>query len=520
MGVDDRQGSDSPQPVLSVRNLSKRFVDVQANDRISLDVLPGEVHALLGENGAGKSTLVKCIYGFYHRDAGELLLDGVPAEIRSPHDARALGIGMVFQTLTLVPALSVVENIALFLADLPAVPDLNKIASDLESLGERYALTVDPWAQVRDLSIGQQQKAELLKLLVSRSRLLILDEPTRVLAPQEIRGFFKVLKHLVADGLAVILITHKLNEVLECADRITVLRQGRVTGQVARAEATEAGLVRLMFDKDLMGAPVTRRATEASSGPPVLEILQACSHGEGAETSLEQIDLVVRPGEIVGVAGVSGNGQRELGDLILGSVACVRGTKRLFGEDVTRRPVGAIRRSGVSYIPENPLAMAAIPYLTVLENMAVTQTSRYSRRGGLSIDWRAVESDAEQTWQRLGFRLPSYLPARSLSGGNLQRMVIARELSHDPRLIIASYLTRGLDVQSTLAARDALLQARDQGAGVLLISEDLEELFEYSDRMVVMHAGRIVGEFRTADVDIYEVGRLMTGSQTAYVEPS
>jgi ABC-type uncharacterized transport system ATPase subunit len=513
------ESPSGPRPVLSVRGFVKQFPGVLANDSVSLDVLPGEIHALLGENGAGKSTLVKCIYGFYRRDEGELLIDGAPAEIRSPYDARSLGIGMVFQTLTLVPALTVVENIALFLANLPAVPDLKKIAGELEALGERYNLKVDPWAQVRDLSIGQQQKAELLKLLMSRSRLLILDEPTRVLAPQEIQGFFQVLQRLVADGLAVILITHKLNEVLECADRITVLRQGRVAGQVTRAEATEAGLVRLMFEKDLASAPVARRATEPSDGPPVLELRQACSRGEGAETSLEQINLVIHPGEIVGVAGVSGNGQRELGDLILGSVACVRGTKRLFGREVTRRPIGDIRRQGVSFIPENPLAMAAIPYLTVLENMAVTQTWRYARRGGLSIDWRAVGSDAERAWQRLGFRLASYLPARSLSGGNLQRMVIARELSHDPRLIIASYLTRGLDVQSTRAARDALLQARDQGAGVLLISEDLEELFEYSDRMVVMHAGRMVGEFRTADADIYEVGRLMTGSQAAYVEP-
>src|SRR4030042_493035 len=434
------EGPSSPPPVLSVRAFVKRFPGVLANDSISLDVLPGEVHALLGENGAGKSTLVKCIYGFYHRDAGDLLIDGAPAEIRSPHDARSLGIGMVFQTLTLVPALSVVENIALFLAALPAVPDLNKIASDLESLGERYALTVDPWAQVRDLSIGQQQKAELLKLLISRSRLLILDEPTRVLAPQEIRGFFQVLKRLVADGLAVILVTHKLNEVLECADRITVLRQGRVAGRGARAEATEAGLVRLMFDRDLVGVPVSRRAFEGPGGPPVLELHQVCSRSEGAETSLERINLIVHPGEIVGVAGISGNGQRELGDLILGGIPCTQGTKRLFGNDVTRHPIGDVRRAGVSYIPENPLAMAAIPYLTVLENMAVTQTWRYARRGGLSLDWQAVESDAERAWQRLGFRLASFLPARSLSGGNLQRMVIARELSNDPRLIIASYL--------------------------------------------------------------------------------
>ena len=505
------------EPILRVRKLTKKFPGILANDSIDLDIYPGEVHALLGENGAGKSTLVKCMYGFYQRDSGEIIISGEPVDIRSPHDARDHQIGMVFQNLTLIPALSVVENIALFLPDLPPAPDLKSIAQKLNDLGARYHLEVDPWALVKDLSIGQQQKVELLKLLLAESRILILDEPTRVLAPHEIEGFFQVLEQLVNDKFAVILITHKLNEVLQCADRITVLRDGRVGGKLTRAEATEEKLVRMMFEKEISDLNLNRKDRQIEKPLPILELRSVSTLGEGAETSLEKIDLEINQGEIVGVAGVSGNGQRELGDVILGTIKSIGGTKHLYGKDVTNRSIRQLRRTGISFIPENPLTMAAIPYMTVLENMAVTNSRRYSRYGGLMMDWQAVKSDAENSMKQMGFSFSLYGPARSLSGGNLQRMVIVREMTHEPQLIIASYLTRGLDVQSTYAARQALIQARDNGAGVLLISEDLEELFNLSNRLIVMYGGRIAGSFHPEETNVYEVGHIMTGSVVEHV---
>jgi simple sugar transport system ATP-binding protein len=500
------------KPILRVQGLTKKFLAVLANDSIDLDIYQGEVHAILGENGAGKSTLVKCMYGFYQRDSGEIIIQDESVDIRSPHDARERQIGMVFQNLTLIPALSVVENIALFLPDLPPAPNLKSIAQKINDLGSRYHLEVDPWALVMDLSIGQQQKAELLKLLLAESRILILDEPTRVLAPHEIRGFFQVLEQLVNDKFAVILITHKLNEVLQCADRITVLREGRVVGKLSRSEANEEKLIKLMFEKEISAPNLNLKDRQAEKALPILELRSVSTRGEGAETSLEKIDLKICQGEIVGIAGVSGNGQRELGDFILGSIKCISGTKHLNGKDVTNHSVRQLRRTGISFIPENPLTMAAIPYMTVLENMAVTNSERYARYGGLMIDWQAVKADTENAMRQLGFSFPLYAPAKSLSGGNLQRMVIAREMSHEPQLIIALYLTRGLDVQSTNAARHALIQACDNGAGVLLISEDLEELFNLSNRLVVMNSGRIAGKFHPEETDIYEVGHIMTGS--------
>ncbi len=498
------------EPLAVMRGITKVFPTVVANHRVDFDAYGGEVHALLGENGAGKSTLVKILYGFYRADAGEVRLNGSPVELRSPHDARRRGIGMVFQNFTLIPALTVVENIALFLPHLPVVLDQGQIARWIEEVSQRYGLVVDPWAPVRQLSVGEQQKVEVLKLLLAEARILILDEPTRVLAPHEVDGLFEIFGHLRRDGYAIVFITHKLQEVLACADRITVMRRGVVAGTLLRARATEDGLVSLMFGEAPPGLGTRRMTGPSLEAVPLLELRQVSTRGAGV--GLRDVTLAVRPGEIVGVAGVSGNGQRELGDVILGLIPCSHGVKVLSGQDTTHWPVSRMRDSGVAFIPEEPLVMAMVPGLTVLENMALGDTQKYARCLGFSMDWEAVHRDLTESLHRLSLEdLPARAPAGTLSGGNLQRLSLVRELSRDPRLIVALYPTRGLDVPSATAARGRLLAARDRGAGVLLISEDLGELFSLSDRMVVLHRGRIAGTFVPQETTINEVGRLMTG---------
>ncbi len=508
----------SPLNVISMRGITKAFPGVLANDQIDLDIHASEVHALLGENGAGKSTLMKILYGFYRMDSGQIFVNEQPVTIQSPHDARNIQIGMVFQDFSLIPALSVMENLALFLPQLPAVLDVKGINQRIHQVSERYGLEVNPDALVSQLSIGELQKVEILKLLIADARLLILDEPTRVLAPHEVQALFNVIDILKKDGYAIVLITHKLKEVLECADRITVLRTGRVAGTLLRLDAYEERLISMMFEKKVASTVVTHKEISTEQVSPLLELKDAWTHGEGLETSLKAIDLIVNPGEIVGVAGVSGNGQKELGDVVMGLIRCSRGKKFIFGQDFTGKSIQAVRKSGVAFIPENPLTMSIAPFMTVLQNMAITRTQQYARMGGLSIDWQAVRADIEHSNQMLGFSFPLYIPARSLSGGNLQRMVVSREMIGNPRLIIASYLTRGLDVHSAIAARQALVQARDNGAGVLLISEDLEELFTLSDWLIVLYAGKIVGTFRPENTDIYKIGHLMTGSEVERVE--
>jgi simple sugar transport system ATP-binding protein len=504
----------NPAPLLSFRGITKSFPAVLANDHIDLDIYGGEIHALLGENGAGKSTLMKILYGFYQADGGNILVNGQPVKIRSPHDARGQRIGMVFQDFILIPALTVAENIALFLSDLPFILDNDAIVSRIENISERYSLQVKPEAPVWQLSVGERQKVELLKLLLADARILILDEPTRSLAPHEVIGLFQVLANLRRDGYAVVVITHKMKEVLECADRITVMRRGKIASTLLGAEATENMLVSLMFGKAVAESPQRRGESPPEEGTPFLELKGVSTQPEGTGIGLKEINLTVRPGEIVGVAGVSGNGQRELGDVVLSIEKCARGTKYLGGQDATRWSVAQVRNSGTAFIPEDPLGMAAFPWLSVQENMAMADVSRYARHGGLSMDWEAVRVDLQVSLKRLGFQIPPfYVPLGVLSGGNIQRMILAREMAHNPRLIIAFYPTRGLDVQSAVAAREVLLASRDAGAAILLISEDLEELFSLSDRLVVMLRGEIVATSAPQEITTQEIGYLMTGSK-------
>ncbi len=507
-------------PLIALHGITKSFPAVTANNHVDLDIYSAEVHALLGENGAGKSVLMKILYGFYHADAGQILLNGEAVSVRSPHDARKMGIGMVFQDLNLIPAFSVAENIALFLPNLKPVLNPKQIDRQIIEFSDRYNLKVDPHALVSQLSIGEQQKVEILKLLLSDARLLILDEPTRVLAPHEVEALFEVLDNLRKDGYAIVLITHKMKEVLECSDRISVLRSGRLAGAMLRAEATEEKLVALMFEKALTGLKIKPKDSPGKALEPLLELQDVETRSAGIGTELKGIRLKIYPGEIVGVAGVSGNGQKELCDVVLGMELCKKGRKLLYGRNLTNHSIQTMRKNGVAFIPENPLSMASVPFMTVLENMALTDTRRYARQGGFSMDWDALKADIEETEKRLGFAVALDAPAKSLSGGNLQRMVILREMTHAPRLIIASYLTRGLDVKSAIAAQQALVQARENGVGIMLISEDLDELFTLSDRLIVLYDGKIVGEFKPAETDIYEVGRLMTGQGTQDAERS
>ncbi len=501
-------------PLLEAHGVVKRFGALLANDVAAFAVQAGEVVALVGENGAGKSTLCKILYGYYRPDAGEFRVAGQRVTITSPREARRHGIGMVFQNFSLIPALTVWENIALYLEDLPWLIGPAELRRRMRRLADRLRLAVDPSLPVGRLAVGDRQKVEILKQLLAGARVLILDEPTKVLAPQETEGLFRTIAELRDEGYGLIFITHKLREVMACADRIAVMRQGRIVGTMHRKEATEAKLLQLMFGESSVAVSRPRSAPRETRGDLVLQLDSITTAPDAGAVTLRDVSLTLRSGEILGVAGVSGNGQRELAELSLGLRRPIRGVKRLWGEDATLWSVARIREAGVASIPDDPTGLALIPGLTVRENLALGNGRRYHT--AVDFDWRRLAADMEASRSRLHFPpLPFDTRAAVLSGGNQQRLVLTRELAHDPKLIVALYPTRGLDAQSTEAVHVALDGARAADAAVLLFSEDLDELFAACDRLIVLREGRIAETFSPQSFTAETIGPWMVGAADA-----
>ena len=492
-------------PALELRGITKRFGDLVANDAIDFDVRGGEVHALLGENGAGKTTVMRIAYGLTHADAGEVRVAGRPLAIHSPRDAIAAGIGMVTQHFALVRPMTVAENLALGRSTGLRL-DLAEARRRAAGASERFGIRVDPSARVLDLSVGQQQRVEILKALSRDCRILILDEPTAVLVPGEVEALFATLRSLVADGLSVVFISHKLGEVRAISDRVSVLRRGALVGTVDGG-TDERELARMMVGRPTFG--VERPADAAvATGEPVLGIRGLGAAGASGLSALSDVSFDVSGGEILGLAGVSGNGQTELVDVLCGMRRPTSGSVRVGGVELAGADPERVMRAGVGRIPEDRHA-SLVGDLSVAYNLVLERLDDF-RRGG-RIDERRIREHAAELIDRFDIRARPDDPVATLSGGNIQKVLLARVLSRDPRLLVVSQPTRGLDVGATEYVRSQLLARRAAGAAILLVSEDLDELLALSDRLIVMYEGRIVGGMAVADADLERLGMLMAG---------
>src|SRR5436309_3127270 len=505
-----------PRSAVALHGITKRFPGVLANDRVDFEAAEGEVHALLGENGAGKSTLSNILTGLYRADAGEILLYGEPVSFHSPRDALDAGICMVHQHFRLVAPFTVAENVVLgdhrdigrsFLLRPRAIE--RRVAE----LGERYGTAVHPRARIWQLSVGEQQRVEILKALYREARILILDEPTAVLTPQEADALFVTLRAMADEGRTVIFISHKLHEVKAVADRVTVLRGGRSIATVTAAEASRRSLAALMVGREI---EIERRPDpEHGPGEVVLEIDAVSAHGDRGAHAVKDVTLDVRAGEIVAVAGVAGNGQRELAEAITGMRPLAAGSVRVFGRRLANGDPRAAIKAGVAHIPEDRLHTGVAPSLSIASNVALKAYRGKELSSGPLLRLRRIRERAAQTIRLYDVRASGpTVPARQLSGGNLQKVVLGREFSGRPRVLVAAAPTRGLDVGAIETVHTYLRNAAAGGMAILMLSEDLDEVLALADRIAVMYEGAIVGEVAAEGASVEEIGLMMAGGHS------
>jgi len=504
---------------LELRGITKVFPGVVANDDINLEIIEGRILGLLGENGAGKSTLMNILYGLYAQTSGEILIDGTPVSFESPSDAIAAGIGMVHQHFMLVPVFTVTENVILGVEPTGSGGriDYAQGARRIAEISETYNLAVDPSALIEQLPVGVQQRVEIIKVLFRHANVVIFDEPTAVLTPQEVSEFYRIVRQLRDDGKSVVFITHKLKEVLELADDIAVLRRGRIVHTSGPGEHTEQELAEIMVGR---AVELVVAKTEAEPGENVLEVRDLVVRDDRNQVVVDHVGFNVRSGEIVGLAGVQGNGQSRLVEALTGLRRSADGSIHLAGDDVTDLSPRDRHRLGIAHIPEDRQKGGLILDFSVAEN-AVLDTyydERYSR--GLRMDWEAAEADTTMLVEQFDVRTPDiHTPAGSLSGGNQQKIVVGREFNRDFALCIASQPTRGVDVGSIEFIHEQLIAKRDLGAGLLLVSTELDEIIALSDRILVMFAGKIVAEFLPAETDHTKLGLAMAGAYRGEAAP-
>jgi simple sugar transport system ATP-binding protein len=505
---------------LEMRDVTKRFPGVLANDRINFQLRKGEIHALLGENGAGKSTLMNILYGLYTPDEGQIFLDGHPITIHSPSDAIANGIGMVHQHFMLIPVMTVAENITLGQEVTKGGMLLDRKGADqrIHELNKQYGFDVDPEALVADLSVGVQQRVEITKALYRNADILILDEPTAVLTPQEIEDLFRAMRSFSAQGKSIIFITHKLKEVFAVADNITVLRDGRVVGTTKPALATEASLANMMVGREVI---LQVPKEEAQPGEPVLEVRDLQALDDREQRVLKGVSFAVHEGEVLGIAGVQGNGQSELVEVLTGLRPSLAGKILIGGIDVTNGTPRTVTKQGVAHIPEDRHEFGMVKSYTVADNLILVTYYQPPFARGVVMQEKAIAQMANKLVEEFDIRTPSiYTSGGSLSGGNQQKMVVARELSRPIKLLIAAQPTRGVDVGSIEFIHQRIIEQRDQGVAVLLVSAELDEIMSLSDRIAVMYHGDIMATVPAEGAQRETLGLLMAGVKTEDIHAS